>query len=185
MVSRTDIKKLESDELMEVVELYPWFGAAQKELCMRMSGQWGEDDFASAALHIASRRVIFEIARDRKKTELSDKEVSTLLQTYGTTQRKSRAVGGDFFSQEAYDQVRKDDDKIFSSFAAKVSSEREISSDLGILDDFCTEPIAEIYAEQGYFEQAKYIYSKLILRYPEKNSYFAALIDKLDNCIDN
>ena len=35
-------------------------------------------------------------------------------------------------------------------------------------------------ADQGYYEQAKDIYSKLILAYPEKNAYFAALIEKLN-----
>ena len=46
--------------------------------------------------------------------------------------------------------------------------------------DFCTETLAQIYAEQGYNEQAKQIYSKLSLRYPEKSVYFASLIEKLD-----
>ena len=46
--------------------------------------------------------------------------------------------------------------------------------------DICTETLAQIYAEQGYPERAKVIYSKLSLRYPEKNTYFAALIRKLD-----
>ena len=50
---------------------------------------------------------------------------------------------------------------------------------------FCTETMAQIYAEQGYFEQAKDIYSKLILAYPEKNAYFAALIRKLNEEIKN
>ena len=33
---------------------------------------------------------------------------------------------------------------------------------------------------KGYFDQAKEIYSKLILAYPEKNAYFAALIHKIE-----
>ena len=50
------------------------------------------------------------------------------------------------------------------------------------LDDvYITETLAEIYAQQGYLEQAKNIYSKLILRYPEKSAYFATLIEKLNN----
>ena len=47
--------------------------------------------------------------------------------------------------------------------------------------DFCTETLAEIYAEQGYYDRARDIYSKLLLAYPEKNTYFAALIEKLDS----
>ena len=185
MVESRKISALPLDELMEVVNLYPWFGAAQKELCVRMAGRWGEEDFARAALHIASRRMVAQIARTGKEKQWSDNEVSKLLQTYSAPQRKVRAVGGDFFSQSDYDQVRREDDKIFSNFAAKAVSGKEEASDLDILDDFCTEPIAQIYSEQGYFEQAKYIYSKLILRYPEKNAYFAAQIEKLGNNADN
>ena len=45
---------------------------------------------------------------------------------------------------------------------------------------FCTETLAWIYAGQGYREEAKKIYSRLMLRYPEKSAYFASLIEKLD-----
>ena len=45
--------------------------------------------------------------------------------------------------------------------------------------EFVTETLAQIYASQGYFSQAKEIYEKLILAYPEKSAYFAALIEKL------
>ena len=38
--------------------------------------------------------------------------------------------------------------------------------------------LAQIYAEQGYYDQAKRIYSRLLLKNPEKNAYFAALIEK-------
>jgi hypothetical protein len=51
-------------------------------------------------------------------------------------------------------------------------TDREIS--------FYTETLAQIYAEQGYYDQSKEIYSKLILAYPEKSAYFAALIQELD-----
>ena len=63
----------------------------------------------------------------------------------------------------------------------KPSSEpvQPVSSGAVQMDDFCTETLAEIYAEQGYPEEARRIYSKLILFYPEKSAYFASLIEKL------
>ena len=188
-----DIKKLSIDELAGVVNLYPWFGAARKELCLRMSqigGRgWSESDYASNALYLGSRKSVFEIVRSGKQVDCSDKDLDKLLSSYTTGQvseaapqaRKVRAVGGDFFSQDDYDSVRKADDSIFASFVSKVrSEERPAAGGENILDEFCTETLAMIYVEQGYYEQAKYIYSKLILRYPEKNAYFAALIEKLD-----
>lgn len=193
-----DIKKLSIDELAGVVNLYPWFGAARKELCLRMSqigGRgWSESDYASNALYLGSRKSVFEIVRSGKQVDCSDKDLDKLLSSYTTGQvseaapqaRKVRAVGGDFFSQDDYDSVRKADDSIFASFVSKVrSEERPAAGGENILDEFCTETLAMIYVEQGYYEQAKYIYSKLILRYPEKNAYFAALIEKLNQFIDN
>ena len=193
-----DIKKLSIDELAGVVNLYPWFGAARKELCLRMSqigGRgWSESDYATNALYLGSRKSVFEIVRSGKQVDCSDKDLDKLLSSYTTGQvseaapqaRKVRAVGGDFFSQDDYDSVRKADDSIFASFVSKVrSEERPAAGGENILDEFCTETLAMIYVEQGYYEQAKYIYSKLILRYPEKNAYFAALIEKLNQFIDN
>lgn len=194
-----DLKKLSIDELAGVVNLYPWFGAARKELCLRMSqigGRgWSESDYATNALYLGSRKSVFEIARSGKQVDCSDKDLDKLLSSYTSGQtaeaapqaRKVRAVGGDFFSQDDYDSVRKADDSIFASFASKVRSEESPSAggNGSILDEFCTETLALIYIEQGYYEQAKYIYSKLILRYPEKNAYFAALIEKLNQFIDN
>ena len=88
-------------------------------------------------------------------------------------------VGGDYFSTAQYKEVRREDDAIFSRFA---TSEREdVPMDQPEETfDFCTETLAEIYAEQGYLDEAKEIYSKLSLRYPEKSIYFASLIEKLD-----
>ena len=48
-------------------------------------------------------------------------------------------------------------------------------------DDVVSETLAKIYAAQGDVQRAIRIYNKLSLLYPEKNSYFAALIETLEN----
>jgi hypothetical protein len=48
-------------------------------------------------------------------------------------------------------------------------------------DDVVSETLAKIYAAQGDHQRAIRIYIKLSLLYPEKNSYFAALIENLEN----
>lgn len=48
-------------------------------------------------------------------------------------------------------------------------------------NEVVTERIAEIYALQGLNEKAITTYEKLILKYPEKNAYFASKIQELKN----
>ena len=187
-----DLRKLTLDELMGVVNLYPWFGGARKELCMRMrtmGDAWDKSQYADAAMYVGAREKISEIVRSGTAVNWEDADVEKLIKSYisetqpeeNTTQRKVYAGVGDYFSQEDYDQVRSSQDNVFSRYAAKarkdkVEKSEDVAGDLG----FYTETLAQIYAEQGYYEQAKRIYSKLILAYPEKSAYFAALIQKLN-----
>ena len=190
-----DIKKLTINELVGVVNLYPWFGGARKELCLRMhamgGGDWGQTQYADAAMYIGSRSKLSELLRSSKEEDWTDAEVESLLKSYISDEKPASAepvysrrvhvVGGDYFSVEEYEQVRKSDDNVFSRYAAKAREDAPTYNGISAVEfDLYTETLAQIYAEQGYYEQAKHIYSKLILAYPEKNAYFAALIQKLE-----
>ncbi len=48
-------------------------------------------------------------------------------------------------------------------------------------DEVISETLANILAKQGHLEKAVEMYQKLILKFPEKSSYFAALIKKIKN----
>ena len=191
-MSYMDLRKLTLDELMGVVNLYPWFGGARKELCMRMrtmGDAWDKSQYADAAMYVGAREMISEIVRSGTAANWEDADVEKLIKSYisetkpeeNSTQRKVYAGVGDYFSQEDYDQVRSSQDNVFSRYAAKARKDKveksdDVAGDLG----FYTETLAQIYAEQGYYEQAKRIYSKLILAYPEKSAYFATLIQKIE-----
>ena len=189
-----DIKKLTLDELAGVVNLYPWFGGARKELCERMSrmggGGWGEAQYADAAMYIASRSKLSDLMRASRSRDWTDTDVEKLIKSYiaeddvaseePAAQRKVHVVGGDYFSQAEYDKVRRTDDNVFSRYAAKAKQEKSYDLQEETEFDLYTETLAQIYLEQGYPEQARSIYSKLILANPEKNAYFAALISKID-----
>jgi hypothetical protein len=190
-----DIKKLTLDELAGVVNLYPWFGGARKELCERMSRMggdgWGERQFADAAMYVGARERMADMMRSSRNENWADADVEKLLKSYivekeevedtASGKRKVYAGVGDYFSQDDYDQVRRADDNVFSKYAAKARQGRTSVEEAPDVEfDMYTETLAGIYLEQGYPEQAKRIYSKLILAYPEKNAYFAALIQKID-----
>ncbi len=194
-----NLESLGMDELTGVINMYPWFGAARKELCARMAkvggDEWGKTQYSEAAMYVASRTLISDIMRSARREDYSDKDVERLIKEYiqpaeaaeekpgqsspQTDSRGARAAGGDFFSPEQYAAVKKEEDNVFSRF----KSERYDEPEERVWEDpefgFCTETLAAIYADQGYFVEAKKIYSRLILRYPEKSAYFASLIEKL------
>ena len=187
-----DIHKLNMEELMGVISIYPWYAGARMELCSRLAaaGTLSEGEVGQAALYVGSRSLLHDLLRSSRKSDYSDADVSRLVsglvQTPPEPQEEPReearsifVVGGDYFTSSQYKAVRKDEDNIYSGFA---TSEREIELEQmqeGL--DLCTETLAQIYAEQGYRDEAKQIYSKLILLYPEKSVYFASLIEKLEN----
>ena len=143
------------------------------------------------ALYIGDRRQVAALLRAGNKARYADKDVERILRSYiapapaaeaaGKPGREVHVVGGDYFSQAQYKGVGRADDNIFTRFAVKIKSDGAKDDKTGsdIADRYATETLAEIFAEQGCVEEARRIYSRLILENPEKSAYFAALIDKL------
>ena len=81
-----DLDKMPLDELSALVTRYPWFGAARKEMCLRMSrvgGEgWGSRDYATSALYVGSRRIISDIVRTGKANDYSDRNLEDLIKSY-------------------------------------------------------------------------------------------------------
>ena len=174
-----DISRLTLDELIGVVSLYPWFGGARVELCERMrsiGGGLGEAQYADAAMYVASRSKLASMIRSSARQDLTDADVEKLIKSYlsekdsenedSSGQRKIYVVGGDYFSQDDYDRVRRSDDGVFSRYAAKAKQDKSYEDVKDTEFDLYTETLAQIYLEQGYPEQAKNIYSKLLLANP-------------------
>ena len=120
--SYINIHTLTLDELAGVVNLYPWYGAARVELCRRMAlmgEDWGEDQYAAEALFVPDRGKVAVLLRQGRQTDCSDKDLSALLSSYmepsapeEVQEHQVRAVGGDYFSQAQYDNVRQSGDKV-------------------------------------------------------------------------
>ena len=196
MVDFIDIRKLNLEELSGVISLYPWYGGARREMCERLlkMGACSDSELSQAALYMGNRSILHSLVREGRTVDCSDDRVDALVRDYmekpaeqapapETVQEQKPKVilaGGDYFSLSQYAGAKKENDGIFSSFAAKAGDSEYCEQEQYVADDFCTETIAKIYAEQEYFDEAINIYSKLSLRYPEKSVYFAALIDEIN-----
>ena len=187
-----DLHSLTLDELTGVVNLYPWFAAARMELCKRMFAlgpdAWTEEEFAAQALYIADRGRFSAMVRSSAKGSFEDaqaqKLLSSLLEAPAEAEKHAvRVVGGDYFSQAQYDKVK--EGNVFSRTALQNQPDTAVqSTEPGPIDErFTTETLAAIFLEQGQYEQARRIYSRLVLDIPEKSAYFASLIEKIDKII--
>ena len=212
MAGMMDITRLSLEELAGVVNIYPWFALARKELCRRMApmGAWGVRQYSEAALYMGDRKVLSSLL-GKVGEDCSDSDISVIVsrfveaaaQTDGPevsltegsgnsgkdsgspaeqppVQRKPRFAGADYFSQTEYASVRREGDSSIIDYNAGVSeaAQKRLTAVKDL--EVCTEILARIYLEQGYPQEARGIYSKLILAYPEKSAYFAGLIEKID-----
>ena len=84
------------EELAGVVNLYPWFAAARKELCVRMSAlggeSWGVGQYADQAMYVADRSIISGIMRSSAVKDYSDSDLETLLSSYMEESRSGDAA---------------------------------------------------------------------------------------------
>ena len=81
-----NLKKLTMEELAGVVNLYPWFAGARKELCERMAAlggeSWGVSQYADQAMYVADRSIIAGIMQSSAVRDYSDSNLESLLSSY-------------------------------------------------------------------------------------------------------
>ncbi len=95
------------------------------------------------------------------------------IKTHDEKERSKFDIIESFIKQNPSVNKPRDDDYAEELEIAKRSLDEQF--------DFVSETLAEIYIKQGHLSKAKKIYKQLILKYPEKSSYFAAQIKKIES----
>ena len=159
-------------QLAGLVNSYPWFASARMELARRLVKEdgWSREELSRMLMHIGDAVLLHPFVLPLLSFEVS-------APVAPAPEKPRRVPGGDFFTREEYEKVKRADDVFPLKPLVQLESEERPAEAVQL--DFVTETLAQIYASQGYFAQAKEIYEKLILAYPEKSAYFAALIEKL------
>jgi tetratricopeptide (TPR) repeat protein len=196
MTQTFDIRQLDIHSLEETIEAYPWFAIAHAryfEKMASMGNEYARSAMKKVGLYLPDRRSIYNRVvlgiGPKPKEEKSEKSIEEVA-----PKPKYIVAGGDYFSKEDFAEL----DNSGESFSAlRFTLKNNLSSSLdqaasiltkdyssGIIDEeICTETLAHIYFAQGFYQRAIEIYNKLILYYPEKNLYFATLIEKCKRTI--
>ncbi|HIZ85017.1 MAG TPA: hypothetical protein IAC04_00805 [Candidatus Coprenecus stercoravium] len=185
--------------LEKLLEAYPWYSIARKELFLKMSAmgeEYRRDALHRAVLYLypdysVFRRAYILASAGRQddipgedavySPEVEEQEtgagfgtVSETAEKADASNRKVYVVGGDYFMPEELKNVQSQD---LSSLGVPAPASRTSYGDGSDFTDeaFYTETLARIYADQELYDRANEVYEKLILLYPEKSAYFATL----------
>lgn len=138
-----------------------------KNLGLQLKGQVPEEEVAPKAEKPAPKR------RKPPKDDLIE-----------TIKRKEKRQIVDSKKQEQIDMIKAFSKKEFKlatikEIEANQNTENLADSSTKLNENLLSESFAKILAKQGKKAMAKEIYEKLGLKFPEKRSYFADLIEKL------
>ena len=167
-----DLGQVSELQLRELIDDYPWFAAARCEYALRTG-----DDMKREGIFLISRREWRQMtSRAVEKPVPAVEKPAPKPQYY--------VAGGDYFTKEDFKELEESgqafDAPVFSPAAIREAPVTPIEEKADI-DGPYTETLAQIYAEQEFYQRAIEVYEKLILLYPEKSVYFASLIEKMKN----
>lgn len=214
------LSTLSITELEKVVEKYPWFSLARREIFLRMillGDEYRKEAVKKASVYLftregllkdenlhlspkekfdsspenGSQNYIYELEGDPIKAETAtivkkeDKKTDEKIEIPSAKTHSVHIIGGDYFGKDDFEALQRDGltpiERIKEkTLQTKYDSVQVNETATGFTDErFYTETLAKIYTQQGFYDRAIEVYEKLILLYPEKNTYFAALIEEL------
>ena len=131
-----------------------------------------------------SQEVLQDISKERpeeeEKSVMQDASQENPKEAnQGLKSKEFVMVGGDYFSQKDFKELKKDGLSTIERFKPNKNEHKVKDFEKRNLPqeyEYYTETLAQIYYQQDLFAEAIDVYSKLILLYPEKSAYFASLI---------
>ena len=161
---------LSDSDLRCLIDDFPWFAAARCEYALRTGDEMRRD-----GIFLISRSEWKRISRIDERGR-SEERPPVKPQYY--------VAGGDYFTQEDFKNLQESgmaiEAPVFTPGTSGEAPTAKVDGEMSV-DELCTETLAEIYAQQEFYQRAIGVYEKLILLYPEKSVYFASLIEKLKN----
>jgi hypothetical protein len=114
-----------------------------------------------------------EPARDEQTSDLAEPTNAQVMMT---------TTGNEKDSLPSTNLIEKfiEENPVFKPTRIEVDKHEDISQgSIQDTDDIATETLAMIYTGQKLFDKAILVYEKLILKFPEKSTYFASQIEEL------
>jgi tetratricopeptide (TPR) repeat protein len=192
--------------LQNMIADKPWFAIGQQLLAKEIQ-RLEKDDFENyllkAAIYSIDRKRLYDRLFDPTKNLEKDAEQQNFnieeepLNEEEETEQQTifeYPVTDYFASQNVNININETSEDIIDKFLAssqKITVNQKNNADENAeinenattepisADDFVTETLAKIYADQGYFSKAIEVYKKLSLQNPKKSIYFATLIENL------
>ncbi len=186
--------------LQDLARRYPWFSLGRLLLFKSLCGLGGEASLSESektALYVYSRSMPYFILQESLQAE--EKQAENEFFTLDLSQEIEKEEAAPSPSAGKQDRLELDvtvpidrfisDKPRFVQMLARtgenIDTQQQDTPPVLSDNEFVTETLARIYAQQGYHKLAIASYGKLILLYPEKSAYFATLVQEIKQKINN
>jgi len=194
------IKDKEIAKLEEINFKYPFFQTSQILLSkglLNINSIRYDEQIKKAAAYSRVRKKLFLLIISKEKNKKVRNNDSNLYETSLNFQENDKHSFSQWLSLAKVKKIRNysSEDKIITNFIeheneheVKIKKNKEFfkpttaaKKSLHHNINIITPTLAEVYFKQGHFDRAISAYEKLILKYPQKSTFFAEKIELIKN----